>query len=92
MTATTDTPQLFIGGQFRTAAKVIPILEAATGQPLGDGPCAAEADIDHAVAAAHSAEADAWRGSAPDERARVMKTIRGRAARPGRRHLTTRQP
>ena len=73
MTATTDTPRLFIGGQFLAAAKVIPILEAATGQPLGDGPCAAEADIDHAVAAAHSAEADAWRASAPDERARVMK-------------------
>ena len=63
MTATTDTPRLFIGGQFLTAAKVIPILEAATGQPLGDGPCAAEADIDHAVAAAHAAEADAWRAS-----------------------------
>jgi hypothetical protein len=46
--------QLFIGGKFRAAAKVIPVVEAATGEKLADGPSATEADIDDAVAAAHS--------------------------------------
>jgi acyl-CoA reductase-like NAD-dependent aldehyde dehydrogenase len=74
MTAT-PTAQLFIGGTFRPAGKVTPVVEAATGQPLGDGPCATESDIDDAVAAAHSAEADAWRASDPAERFEVLMRL-----------------
>jgi aldehyde dehydrogenase (NAD+) len=70
---TTDAARLFIGGQFRVARKAIPTFEAATGEPLGDGPCATESDIDDAVAAAHSADADAWRFSGTAERAEAMK-------------------
>ena len=73
MPVTTDAARLFIGGQFRAARKVIPTFEAATGEPLGDGPCATEGDIDDAVVAAHSADADAWRFSATGERAEAMK-------------------
>ena len=51
MTATKP-PQLFIDGEFRTAEKCEPVLEAATGELLGDGGSATEADIDAAVAAA----------------------------------------
>ncbi len=73
MTYSIPSAQLFIGGEFRSAAKVIPITEAATGRPLGDGPCGTESDIDDAVAAAHSPEADQWRSSDPVERAAALK-------------------
>jgi acyl-CoA reductase-like NAD-dependent aldehyde dehydrogenase len=66
-------PNLFVGGQFRAAHKVIPVVEAATGQRLADGPCATETDIDDAVAAAHSDDAAAWRCAQPGERASVLK-------------------
>jgi aldehyde dehydrogenase (NAD+) len=84
MTATLTTPQLFLGGEFRAAAKTVPVTEAATGEKLGDGPSATPADIDDAVAAAHSADAHAWRRSSADERAEVLKafaeSLRNRAA------------
>ena len=41
MTATAS-PQLFIGGEFRAAAMSLPVLEAATGESLGDGASATE--------------------------------------------------
>jgi len=63
--------QLFIGGQFRAATKVEPVVEAATGEPLGDGASATEADISDAVAAAGSALPQ-WRSSSPAERAEVL--------------------
>jgi len=44
--------RLFIGGEFREADKVEPVIEAATGDPLGDGSAATESEIDDAVAAA----------------------------------------
>jgi aldehyde dehydrogenase (NAD+) len=93
VTATTDTAQLFIGGQFRPATKTVPIIEAATGEPLGDGPCATESDIDEAVAAAHSPEADEWRASTSDERATVMKRFAGalRARADGTAELVSRE-
>jgi aldehyde dehydrogenase (NAD+) len=69
---TSQTGQLFIGGRFRPAAKVIPVIEAATGEKLGDGPSATDADIDDAVAAAHSATADGWRLSSGADRADVL--------------------
>ena len=47
--------RLFIGGEFREADKVEPVIEAATGDPLGDGSAATESEIDGAVAAARAA-------------------------------------
>ena len=44
-------PTLFIDGTFRVADRSEPVLEAATGELLGDGPSATKADIDAAVAA-----------------------------------------
>lgn len=67
--------ELFIGGEFRPARKVLPVIEAATGQLLADGPCATEADIDDAVAAAHSAPAQQWQRADPSERAVVLKSF-----------------
>ena len=51
MTKTSE-PQLYIDGQFHVAEKAEPVLEAATGELLGDGASATKADIDAAVAAA----------------------------------------
>ncbi len=67
-------PALFIDGEFRIADKAIPVLEAATGELLGDGASATEADIDAAVAAARTALPE-WRSSSPDHRARVLKAF-----------------
>jgi aldehyde dehydrogenase (NAD+) len=84
MTATMQTAQVFIGGRFRPASNTVPVIEAATGEPLGDGPSASQAEIDGAVAAAHSAEANAWRASPAAERAealtRLAAALRSRAA------------
>lgn len=76
MTRTTsdqEAARLFVGGQFRPASKTIPVVEAATGEILADGPCAEESDIDDAVAAAHGAPAEQWRAAAPAERAAALK-------------------
>ena len=67
MTATSY-PQLYIDGEFHTAHKTEPVLEAATGELLGDGASATEADIDAAVAAAGAGLRE-WRSSSPDHRA-----------------------
>lgn len=75
MTATAS-PQLFIGGEFRAAAMSLPVLEAATGESLGDGASATEADIDAAVAAARAALPD-WSGASPDHRAKILKAFSG---------------
>ncbi|HME49461.1 aldehyde dehydrogenase [Mycobacterium sp.] len=84
MTATTPATRVFIGGQFRAATNTVPVIEAATGVPIGDGPSASQAEIDDAVAAAHSPEANAWRASSPAERAealtRFAAALRSRAA------------
>ncbi|MBV8930054.1 MAG: aldehyde dehydrogenase [Mycobacteriaceae bacterium] len=69
------TPELFIGGSFRAAAKIEPVIEAATGEQLGDGPSATEADIDDAVAAAHSPQAQQWRRSEAGERAQALRRL-----------------
>lgn len=63
--------QLFIDGQFRAAAAVEPVIEAATGQPLGDGASASYADVFDAVAAARTALPD-WKSSTPAERAELL--------------------
>ncbi|MCV7175552.1 aldehyde dehydrogenase [Mycolicibacterium sphagni] len=67
----TTTARHFIDGQFRRADRVQPVIEAATGEPLGDGASATEADIDAAVAAARTALTD-WQSTSPDHRAEVL--------------------
>src|SRR6202158_5495302 len=59
----TESAKLFIGGRFRAADEVEPVIEAATGEPLGDGCSATESEIDDAVAAARAALGGG--GSAP---------------------------
>ncbi|MFZ1177419.1 MAG: aldehyde dehydrogenase [Mycobacterium sp.] len=72
MAAPTKPPaQFFIGGRFWTADNVEPVVEAATGDPLGDGACVTESDIDDAVAAARRALPE-WRASSPDHRAGIL--------------------
>lgn len=67
----TESAKLFIGGQFRAAEKVEPVVEAATGEQLGDGSSATESDIDDAVAAARTA-LDGWRSSSAQERSEAL--------------------
>jgi aldehyde dehydrogenase (NAD+) len=66
-----DGGRLFVDGRFRKADKVEPVIEAATGDPLGDGSSATEAEIDDAVAAAGAA-LDGWRTTPPTERAEML--------------------
>ena len=73
MTATRGAT-LFIDGEFRPADKRQPVLEAATGELLGDGASGTEADIDAAVAAARSALPQ-WSSASPDHRATVLKAF-----------------
>lgn len=79
----TESAKLFIGGQFRAAEKVEPVVEAATGEQLGDGSSATESDIDDAVAAARTA-LDGWRSSSAQERSealgRLADALKSRAA------------
>jgi aldehyde dehydrogenase (NAD+) len=64
--------RLFIGGTFREADKVEPVIEAATGEPLGDGSAATESELDDAVAAA-TAALDGWSSTPAAERAEALK-------------------
>jgi len=73
MNAQNRDASLFIGGRFRPSDKVIPVLEASTGEPLGDGASATETDIDDAVTAAHGVSAQQWRDADPGERAATLK-------------------
>ncbi|BBY79760.1 aldehyde dehydrogenase [Mycolicibacterium pulveris] len=87
MTSHPEAPSLFIDGRFRPAAKTIPIIEAATGALLADGPCATEADVDDAVAAANGTAAQAWRASDPRDRADVLRRF-GKALRSRAEHTS----
>jgi len=88
----TEGAQLFINGDFRLADKAEPVLEAGTGELLGDGASATEADIDAAVAAARAA-LPGWRSTSPDHRATVLlafaAALHARAA--GTTELVTRE-
>ncbi|MDT5071611.1 MAG: aldehyde dehydrogenase [Mycobacterium sp.] len=66
-----DGGRVFVDGRFRKAEKVEPVIEAATGEPLGAGSSATEAEIDDAVAAAGAA-LDGWRATPAAERAEVL--------------------
>ncbi|OBI87077.1 aldehyde dehydrogenase [Mycobacterium asiaticum] len=61
----------FVDGHFHTADRAEPVVEAATGEPLGDGAVVTESDIDTAVAAARRALPE-WRASSPDHRAAIL--------------------
>ncbi|NTY60569.1 aldehyde dehydrogenase [Mycolicibacterium sphagni] len=63
--------QIFIDGRFQAAEAVQLVIEAATGEALGDGASATEAEIDAAVAAAGAA-LSAWQSASPDHRAGVL--------------------
>lgn len=68
------TAQFFVDGRFLTADDVEPVVEAATGEPLGDGARVTESDVDRAVAAAQSALPE-WRASSPEHRAGLLIAI-----------------
>jgi aldehyde dehydrogenase (NAD+) len=74
MTAVSAPARYFVGGQFLTADNVQPVVEAATGEHLGDGACVTESDIDSAVAAARAALPD-WRASSPEHRAGILNAM-----------------
>jgi aldehyde dehydrogenase (NAD+) len=92
MTTTIDTARVFIGGQFRAADKIEAVVEAATGELLGNGSAATELEIDDAVAAARSA-LPGWRSTRAHERAEVLNrfadALKARAA--GTNELCTRE-
>jgi aldehyde dehydrogenase (NAD+) len=64
-------PRVFIGGEFHLATHAEPVLEAATGEPIGDGASGTGAEVDAAVAAARAALPQ-WRSASPDHRAAVL--------------------
>ncbi|MHA7652551.1 aldehyde dehydrogenase [Mycobacterium sp. ML4] len=63
--------QFFVDGRFHSAEYAEPVVEAATGEPLGDGAVVSRSDIDTAVAAARRALPD-WRESSPEHRAGIL--------------------
>ncbi len=72
-TSVAGAARLFIGGAFRPAEQTVPVIDAATGDLLAQGPSATEADIDDAVTAAGSGAAQRWRATPALERAVVLK-------------------
>ncbi|QNJ90776.1 aldehyde dehydrogenase [Mycolicibacterium fluoranthenivorans] len=67
-----STASVFIAGQFRTAERTEPVLEAATGELLGHGSSATESEVDDAVAAARAA-LPAWSATPAGERAALLR-------------------
>ena len=67
----TASPRVFIDGEFHLATHAEPVLEAATGEPIGDGASGTGAEVDAAVAAARAALPQ-WRSASPDHRAAVL--------------------
>ncbi|WP_454790411.1 aldehyde dehydrogenase family protein [Mycolicibacterium lutetiense] len=63
--------QLFIDGAFRTAERAEQVIEAGTGEPLGSGCAATEAEVDRAVSAACAA-LPGWREVPVAERAAAI--------------------
>jgi acyl-CoA reductase-like NAD-dependent aldehyde dehydrogenase len=63
--------RVFVDGHFRKAVDVQPVIEAATGELLGNGSAATESEIDDAVAAARTA-LPGWAATPAAERAEVL--------------------
>ena len=70
----TASPRVFIDGEFHLATHAEPVLEAATGEPIGDGASGTGAEVDAAVAAARAALPQ-WRSASPDHRAAVLQAF-----------------
>lgn len=66
--------QHFIGGQFRTADRVVPVVEAATESLLGSGASATSKDIDDCVVASQRA-LHQWKTTPVNERAQVLNRL-----------------
>jgi acyl-CoA reductase-like NAD-dependent aldehyde dehydrogenase len=66
--------EFYIDGEFRRADKCEPVREAATGEVMGDGASATEADIDAAVAAARAALPQ-WRSASVAHRAEILRAF-----------------
>ena len=74
----TDCPLLFIGGDWRAPVSrdVITVRSPATEQVIGSAPCADEADVDAAVAAArHALTGSGWPQWTADRRADAMDRL-----------------
>lgn len=71
---TYETPYLFVNGERLGAAgrTKLAVINPATGERLGDVPCAAREDIDRALAAAEKGFAE-WRKVIPYERAKILR-------------------
>lgn len=65
---------VYINGRFRTADRTEPVLEAATGELLGQGANATTGDVDEAVAAARAA-LPGWRSTPPEQRAEILSAF-----------------
>ena len=63
--------RVFVDGRFRKAVEVQPVIEAATGEPLGNGSAATESEIDDAVTAARGA-LPGWTATPAAERAEML--------------------
>jgi acyl-CoA reductase-like NAD-dependent aldehyde dehydrogenase len=63
--------RVFVDGRFRNAVEVASVIEAATGELLGNGSAATESEIDDAVAAARTA-LPGWSATPAAERAEVL--------------------
>jgi aldehyde dehydrogenase (NAD+) len=71
MTIAEITASIFIAGQFRTPEHTEPVIEAATGEFLGNGFSVTESEIDDAVAAARAAF-PGWSATPATERAAAL--------------------
>jgi aldehyde dehydrogenase (NAD+) len=63
--------RVFVDGHFRKAVETQAVIEAATGEPLGNGSAATESEVDDAVAAARGA-LPGWSATPASERAEVL--------------------
>lgn len=70
-TTSEDTARLFVGGAFRIASRTEPVIEAATGKPLGAGASVTATEIDDAVAAARAAF-EGWSATPAADRAAIL--------------------
>ncbi|HEX5143797.1 MAG TPA: aldehyde dehydrogenase [Mycobacterium sp.] len=66
--------QIYVNGKFRPSARSAGVIEAATGEPLGDGAHATTAEIDDAVGAARAA-LPGWRATPRAARAEILRAM-----------------
>ncbi len=89
MAATYDPLHLFIDGEFLTASgrRTQPVINPATGEPIGTLPHASSADLDRALDAAARGFAT-WRKVSPHERSKVLRKA-GELIRERADHIAT---